>query len=254
MSNRLNLRHSIWRQPLLSVLNSHLINYPTAANLTGNWNWGVLAGMCLVLQLVTGIFLAMHYTAHVDLAFASVQHLMRDVPYGWLLRYLHANGASLFFAVVFMHLFRALYYTSYSQPRELVWLLGVVILLVMILTAFIGYVLPWGDSSCPIWQCCAFFVPKIQSHKRIGAHNIDVVSFFVGSLLGDGHAERHGNGIRIVLHHSRRQHEYLRWCHQFLSTKGYCSPKPQKISTQLAKNNQIYYSQKVNTYVFTSFE
>ena len=87
----------------------------------------------------------MHYTAHVDLAFHSVQHIMRDVSNGWLLRYLHANGASLFFIVVYMHLFRGLYYTSYAQPRELVWLLGVVILLMMILTAFIGYVLPWGN-------------------------------------------------------------------------------------------------------------
>ena len=146
-----NLRLSIWKQPLLSVFQTHLVSYRTPSNLSGNWNWGVLAGMCLVLQLVTGIFLAMHYTAHVDLAFPSVQHLMRDVPNGWLLRYLHANGRSLFFRVVYMHLFRALYYTSYAQPRELVWLLGVVILLVMILTAFIGYVLPWGDYFCPKW-------------------------------------------------------------------------------------------------------
>nr|YP_009054585.1 cytochrome b [Bracteacoccus aerius]AIK29073.1 cytochrome b [Bracteacoccus aerius] len=147
MSSTSKLRGTIWKQPLLNVLNSHLIAYPTPSNLTGNWNWGVLAGMCLVLQLATGIFLAMHYTAHVDLAFPSVQHLMRDVPNGWLLRYLHANGRSLFFRVVYMHLFRALYYTSYTQPREMVWLVGVVILLVMILTAFIGYVLPWGQMS-----------------------------------------------------------------------------------------------------------
>lgn len=141
------LRGSLWGQPLLSVVQNHLVAYPTPSNLTGMWNFGVLAGLCLVLQIATGIFLAMHYTAHVDLAFQSVQHLMRDVPNGWLLRYLHANGASLFFMVVYAHLFRGLYYTSYAQPRELVWLLGVVILLVMILTAFIGYVLPWGQMS-----------------------------------------------------------------------------------------------------------
>jgi ubiquinol-cytochrome c reductase cytochrome b subunit len=142
-----SLRGSLWGQPLLSVVQNHLISYPTPSNLSGNWNWGVLAGLCLVLQIATGIFLAMHYAAHVDLAFHSVQHIMRDVSNGWLLRYLHANGASLFFIVVYMHLFRGLYYTSYAQPRELVWLLGVVILLVMILTAFIGYVLPWGQMS-----------------------------------------------------------------------------------------------------------
>lgn len=147
MTNTTMMRGSLWNQPLLSLVQNHLISYPTPSNLTGNWNWGVLAGLCLVLQILTGIFLAMHYTPNVDLAFFSVQHLMRDVPNGWLLRYLHANGASLFFIVVYMHLFRGLYYTSYAQPREAVWLVGVVILLVMILTAFIGYVLVWGQMS-----------------------------------------------------------------------------------------------------------
>ena len=141
------LRGSLFQQPLLNLVQNHLISYPTPSNLSGNYNWGVLAGLCLVLQIVTGIFLQMHYTAHVDYAFDSVQHLMRDVPNGWMLRYLHQNGQSLFFIVVYMHLFRALYYTSYAQPREQVWLIGVVILLVMILTAFIGYVLPWGQMS-----------------------------------------------------------------------------------------------------------
>ncbi len=141
------LRGSLWDQPMQVVAQNHLISYPTPSNLNGNYNWGVQAGLCLVLQIRTGIFLAMHYTAHVDLAFHSVQHLMRDVPNGWQLRYLHANGASLFFIVVYMHLFRGLYYTSYAQPREFVWQVGVVILLVMILTAFIGYVQPWGQMS-----------------------------------------------------------------------------------------------------------
>ena len=118
MATKNGVRLGIFTQPLLNVVQSHLISYPTPSNLSGNYNWGVLAGLCLVLQILTGIFLAMHYTAHVDYAFDSVQHLMRDVPNGWLLRYLHANGASLFFMVVYMHLFRGLYYTSYAQPRE----------------------------------------------------------------------------------------------------------------------------------------
>ena len=100
-----------------------------------------------MIQIATGIFLAMHYTPHVDLAFLSVEHIMRDVEGGWLLRYTHANGASMFFLVVYLHIFRNLYYSSYSSPRELVWCLGVVILLLMIITAFIGYVLPWGQMS-----------------------------------------------------------------------------------------------------------
>ena len=140
-------RLSILKQPLLSVLNEHLIAYPTPSNLSYWWNFGSLAGICLVLQILTGVFLAMHYTPHVDLAFLSVEHIMRDVTGGWLLRYMHANGASMFFIVVYLHLFRGLYYSSYVSPRELVWCLGVVLLLLMIITAFIGYVLPWGQMS-----------------------------------------------------------------------------------------------------------
>ena len=141
------LRSSLWKQPLLNVVHDHLVSYGTPSNLNNNWNWGSLAGLCLVLQIVTGVCLAMHYTAHVDLAFSSVQHIMRDVPSGWLLRYVHANGASFFFMVVYVHIFRGIYYTSYTQPRELVWLIGVVILFLLIATAFIGYILPWGQMS-----------------------------------------------------------------------------------------------------------
>jgi ubiquinol-cytochrome c reductase cytochrome b subunit len=140
-------RNSLAKQPLLSVLNEHLIEYPTPINLNYFWGFGSLAGICLVVQIATGIFLAMHYCAHVDMAFASVEHIMRDVEGGWLLRYMHANGASMFFIVVYVHLFRGLYYGSYASPRELVWTVGVVILLLMIVTAFIGYVLPWGQMS-----------------------------------------------------------------------------------------------------------
>lgn len=143
----LRLRGSIRKQPILATLNQHIISYPTPSNLNTSWNWGSLAGACLGLQILTGVCLAMHYTAHVDYAFASVQHIMRDVPNGWLRRYLHANGASLFFIAVYAHLFRALYFSSYCQPRERVWWIGVVILRRMILTAFIGYVLPWGQMS-----------------------------------------------------------------------------------------------------------
>ena len=107
----------------------------------------MLSLVCLAIQLITGIFLAMHYVPNVDYAFLSVEHIMRDVTGGWLLRYMHANGASMFFIVVYLHIFRGLYYASYTSPRELVWCLGVVLLLLMIITAFIGYVLPWGQMS-----------------------------------------------------------------------------------------------------------
>jgi ubiquinol-cytochrome c reductase cytochrome b subunit len=142
-----NLRGSVLKQPILTSVNDHLIDYPTPANLSYFWGFGSLAGICLVIQLLTGIFLAMHYTCDVNLAFSSVEHIMRDVQGGWLLRYSHANGASLFFMVVYMHILRGLYFGSYISPREFVWIMGVVILLLMILTAFIGYVLPWGQMS-----------------------------------------------------------------------------------------------------------
>lgn len=138
---------SIKKQPIVQLINEHLVYYPTPSNLTLFWNYGFLAGMCLSVQLVTGIALAMHYTPHVDLAFLSVEHIMRDVNNGWFLRYAHANGASMFFITVFIHIGRGLYYGSYMQPRALVWSLGVVILLLMMATAFLGYVLVWGQMS-----------------------------------------------------------------------------------------------------------
>jgi len=140
-------RLSLLKQPVLSTLNAHLVDYPSPSNLNYLWSFGSCAGICLVLQILTGIFLAMHYTPHVDYAFYSVEHIMRDVHGGWFLRYMHANGASMFFIVTYIHMFRGLYYGSYHSPRELLWGVGVVILLLMIITAFIGYVLPWGQMS-----------------------------------------------------------------------------------------------------------
>nr|YP_010199617.1 apocytochrome b [Gracilaria cervicornis]UAD89475.1 apocytochrome b [Gracilaria cervicornis] len=135
------------KRPLISIVNNHLIDYPTPINIHYAWNFGFLASICLIIQIITGIFLAMHYTPHVELAFASVEHIMRDVNYGWLLRYIHSNGASMFFIVVYIHIFRGLYFSSYTKPRHWVWVIGVIIFLLMIITAFIGYVLPWGQMS-----------------------------------------------------------------------------------------------------------
>ena len=135
------------RLPVFSYMHHELHEYPTPRNLSYLWNFGSLAGFALVLMIVTGIILAMHYTPHVDHAFASVERIMRDVNYGWLIRYIHMNGASFFFIAVFIHIFRGLYYGSYKTPRELLWMLGVLILLLMMATAFMGYVLPWGQMS-----------------------------------------------------------------------------------------------------------
>jgi len=131
----------------LGILNSHLVDYPTPINVNYFWSFGSTAGFCLVIQILTGIFLAMHYTPHIDYAFNSVEHIMRDVNNGWLIRYLHANGASMFFIVVYCHIFRGLYFGSYIKPRETLWCSGVFIFLLMMGTGFMGYVLPWGQMS-----------------------------------------------------------------------------------------------------------
>jgi ubiquinol-cytochrome c reductase cytochrome b subunit len=131
----------------LSFIDSHIINYPTPINLNYLWSFGSSAGICLVIQIITGIFLAMHYCPHVDFAFSSVEHIMTDVRYGWLIRYVHANGASMFFIVVYCHIFRGLYFGSYIYPRGRLWASGVIIFLLMMATAFMGYVLPWGQMS-----------------------------------------------------------------------------------------------------------
>ena len=137
-----------WRKyQLLDIVNNHAIDYPTPTNLSYLWGFGSTAGICLVVQIVTGVFLAMHYACHVDLAFSRVEHIMRDVNYGWLMRYAHANGASMFFMVVYVHIFRGLYYGSYIKPRHHLWARGVTIYLLIMATGFMGYVLPWGQMS-----------------------------------------------------------------------------------------------------------
>ena len=129
------------------VYNAVGAGYPVPRNLNYFWNFGVLAGFMLVVQILTGVILAMHYAANAGVAFDSTEHIMRDVNWGWLLRYGHANGASMFFVVVYIHMFRGLYFGSYKAPREMIWLLGVVIYLLMMATGFMGYVLPWGQMS-----------------------------------------------------------------------------------------------------------
>ncbi|MFV1852644.1 MAG: cytochrome b [Thalassospira sp.] len=135
------------RLPVISMLHHSAYEYPTPKNLSYMWNFGSLAGFVLVTMILTGIFLVMNYTPHTDMAFDSVERIMRDVNYGWLIRYIHMNGASMFFICVFIHIFRGLYYGSYKAPREVLWWIGILILLAMMATAFMGYVLPWGQMS-----------------------------------------------------------------------------------------------------------
>ena len=132
---------------LLSLVNDYLIDSPAPANINYFWNFGSLQGLNFVIVIVSGVTLAMHYTPHVDLAFSSIEHIMRDVNNGWLIRYIHANGASFFFIYVYLHIGKGLFYGSYRAPRRLLWNIGVVIYLLMMAIAFLGYVLPWGQMS-----------------------------------------------------------------------------------------------------------
>nr|YP_010385322.1 cytochrome b [Squatina oculata]UPM52023.1 cytochrome b [Squatina oculata] len=131
--------------PLFKIINHTLIDLPTPSNISIWWNFGSLLGLCLIIQILTGLFLAMHYTADISLAFSSVTHICRDVNYGWLIRNIHANGASIFFICIYLHIARGLYYGSYLSKET--WNIGVILLFLLMATAFVGYVLPWGQMS-----------------------------------------------------------------------------------------------------------
>ncbi|MFQ5533927.1 MAG: cytochrome bc complex cytochrome b subunit [Sphingomonadales bacterium] len=165
--------------PILSLMHGTLVAYPAPKNLNYWWNFGSLAGIMLTVQLITGIILAMHYTPHADLAFTSVEHIMRNVNYGWLMRYIHANGAAMFFMIVYIHIFRGLYYGSYKSPREVLWWLGLVILLIMMATGFMGYVLPWGQMS--------FWAAKVITNlfSAIPIIGTDIVQWLWGDFSVD---------------------------------------------------------------------
>jgi quinol-cytochrome oxidoreductase complex cytochrome b subunit len=169
-----------YRLPFIGALNHELNEYPTPRNLNYWWNFGSLSGIMLVVMIATGVFLAMQYTPSSEAAFDSVERIMRDVNYGWLVRYAHSSGASMFFAIVYIHLFRGLYYGSYKQPREFLWILGVIILILMIATAFMGYVLPWGQMS--YWA--ATVITNLFSAIPLVGQNI-VTLLWGGFTVGD---------------------------------------------------------------------
>lgn len=131
----------------ISIIHDHLFSYPTPRNINYNWSFGSLCGLFFVIQLVTGLFLSMHYIPDISYAFNSVEHIMRDVNFGWFMRYAHANGASIFFFVIYFHIFRNIYFGSYTQPRVKLWISGIIIFFLVMAIAFLGYVLPWGQMS-----------------------------------------------------------------------------------------------------------
>ncbi len=156
------------RLPIASLVYSSFIVYPTPRNLNYWWTFGGILAFMLGVQIVTGVVLAMHYTPHVDYAFNSVEGIMRDVNYGWLLRYIHSNGASFFFLAVYVHIARGMYYGSYKEPREVLWILGVILFLLMVATGFMGYVLPWGQMS--FWA--ATVITNLFSALPVVGHGI----------------------------------------------------------------------------------
>jgi len=166
--------------PILSLVNSYLVDSPQPANISYMWNFGSLLGVCLVIQILTGVFLAMHYNPSVELAFASVEHIMRDVNSGWFLRYTHANVASFFFLFLYFHTARGMYYSSFRTPRALVWSIGVIILILTMAIAFLGYVLPYGQMS--LWG--ATVITNLLS--AIPIFGQDLVQLIWGGLYTDG--------------------------------------------------------------------
>lgn len=264
---------------LLRLVNSYIVDSPQPANISYLWNFGSLLATCLIIQILTGAFLAMHYTPNVDLAFNSVEHIMRDVNNGWLIRYTHANVASFFFIFVYMHIGRGLYYSSYKSPRVLVWSIGVIILVLMMAIAFLGYVLPYGQMS--LWGLIIkpqmfnlylfLFIlvlispidcgvnwnrtGRLRGIYRIGPHNKDVLSIIFGSLLGDAHAEKRLNGIgtRISFFQEDCHVEYILSLHKLLSKYGYCNSKKPVIGRRLGSKGKLRKLVRFTTWTYTSF-
>jgi ubiquinol-cytochrome c reductase cytochrome b subunit len=263
---------------LLRLLNSYIVDSPQPANISYLWNFGSLLGTCLIIQILTGVFLAMHYQPHVDFAFNSVEHIMRDVNAGWILRYTHANVASFFFIFVYAHIARGLYYSSYKSPRILVWSIGVIILILMMAIAFLGYVLPYGQMSlwgflnkpqmyylCLICLSLLLITPiyfnikpeiiKLKGINRIGPHNKEIISIIFGSLLGDAHGEKKllGKGTRFNFFQEAVHIKYILFLHKLLSELGYCNSKLPIIITRLGNKGKLKKVVKFSTWTYTSF-
>lgn len=276
------------QNPILRLFNSYVVDSPQPTNISYLWNFGSLLALCLVLQIVTGIFLVMHYTPHIDLAFNSVEHIMRDVNYGWVLRYTHANVASFFFIFVYAHMARGIYYNSYKSPRVAPWTFGVIIFILMMATAFLGYCLVMGQMSLwgeflsltcflnlfknyyfdynylnysidinimPLLVTNLYNTKKLRGLNRIGPHNIDILSIIFGSLLGDAHAEKRSDngGTRISFYQESTHLSYLLWLHNLLSLENYCNVNIPKITTRLGKNGIVRKILRFHTWTYTSF-
>lgn len=244
---------------MLNIIKSFFIYSGLPSNITINWNYGSILGIILGIQIITGITLGMHYTAHIDLAFLSVEHIMRNVQYGWLIRYLHANGASLFFLFVYLHIARGLYVGSYIYPRNILWNIGVIIYFLMTATGFLGYVLPMGQMSiwgnnCPKCINQKREIIKMNPAKRIESHNYKLLSIFIGSLLGNAHAQYFNDETRICFYQENTHKNSLLYLYNLILNEGgdYCTKIEPKIQTKLSKYGKKRKYIIFNTYYFNN--
>lgn len=250
------------QNPLLRLFNSYLVDSPQPSNISYMWNFGSLLALCLGIQIVTGIFLVMHYTPTVDLAFNSVEHIMRDVNYGWLIRYTHANVASFFFIFVYAHIGRGLYYNSYRSPRVAPWSIGVIILVLMMATLAVAYLNSYFlfkfNPNISLNSSLAFISPKIKANLRIGPHSKDFLDILVGGLLGDWWGQKYSNkdsiSYRFQIDQSGDNFDYLQSLSKTLFELGYCSTYELKnISRDLPKFRLSLYTYSNLDWVYEGF-
>lgn len=216
--------------PLLKLVNSYVIDSPQPSNLSYLWNFGSLLAFCLVIQIVTGVTLAMHYNPSVLEAFNSVEHIMRDVNNGWLIRYLHSNTASAFFFIVYLHIGRGLYYGSYRAPRTLVWTIGTVIFILMMAIEKLwpNWMLISKIKNNPELKSLSLFSKaRTKALHRIGPHNIDILSIIICGMLGDWWADKIksqvSSSIRFNIEQAIKNSAYIHHLNLLLFELGYCS-------------------------------
>ena len=243
---------------ILRLANSYVIDSPEPANISYLWNFGSLLGVCLILQILTGCFLAMHYTPHADFAFNSVEHIMRDVNNGWLIRYLHANVASFFFIFVYAHVARGLYYGSYKSPRVLLWSIGVIILILMMAK------IDWPNCKYDFFDCTYITStmlpinkPRTKAILRIGPHNKEVLDIIICGMLGDFWADtipgKLLNSTRFQIEQSISNAAYIHYLTLYFYSLGYCA---RPIPVLIKKKDTIIenrFNYRLTLFTFTNF-
>lgn len=225
---------------MIKLFSSYFITSGLPSNISVNWNFGSILGLCLAIQIASGVSLGMHYNANINLSFDLVEYIMRDINYGWFIRYLHSNGASMFFLFVYLHIARGLYAGSYTYPRVKLWNIGVVIYILMMGKIFALNVL-FNLSLDLNMEIIPFIMPKIRANKRIGPHNIDILSIIYGTLLGDGTLYNVKGNIRLRV--EQKNQDYLYYLFRLIKSLGYCNTLPFK-----NKRGTYYFY----TYTYTS--